>query len=70
METILSKITSRQSQIVVLYGQGKSYHEIAIALNISRHTVDTHLRRAKERSGCNSRVQMACKVAVAMEGRG
>ena len=67
METILSKITSRQSQIVVLYGQGKSYHEIALTLNISRHTVDTHLRRAKERSGCNSRVQMACKVAVAME---
>jgi RNA polymerase sigma factor (sigma-70 family) len=67
MESILSKITSRQSQIVVLYGQGKSYHEIALTLGISRHTVDTHLRRAKERTGCNSRVQMACKVAVAME---
>jgi RNA polymerase sigma factor (sigma-70 family) len=70
MENILSKITSRQSEIVVLYGQGKSYHEIAATLNISRHTVNQHLRRAKERTGCHSRVQMACKVAVAMEGRG
>jgi DNA-binding CsgD family transcriptional regulator len=69
-DNILEKITGRQTEIVILYGQGKSYSEIARALNISRHTVDSHLRRAKERAGCNSRVKMACDVAVAMTKRG
>jgi DNA-binding NarL/FixJ family response regulator len=70
MEDILSKITSRQSEIVVLYGQGKCYKEIARTLGISWYTVANHLRNARERTGCGSSVQVATKVAVAMERRG
>lgn len=59
---ILTKITPRQAEIVRLFGNGKSYLQIARELNISRHTVENHIRHARRRANCETTIQLAIKV--------
>lgn len=40
----MTALTNREKEILALFDQGKSYKEIADALQISRHTVRTHAR--------------------------
>lgn len=46
-----ARLTERQHQIVVLLGHGKPLKEIARILDISRETVNDHLRHARARFG-------------------
>lgn len=49
------RLTDRQRDCLRLVGQGLSSNEIAVALGISHHTVDLHLKRAIRATGAVSR---------------
>jgi len=50
LEDLLSHLTGRQKQIVeIIYLQGRTQERVAKMLGISRSSVQTHLRRAKDR---------------------
>lgn len=42
-------LSSRQAEVLRLYGDGLTYKEIATRLSTSAHTVIEHLRQARER---------------------
>jgi len=63
---ILTKVSKRQGQILALYAQGKTYVQIAQILEISRHTVDQHLRKVRSRAGCETTVQAAVRYISAL----
>jgi len=54
-------LTAREREIIRLAGQGLTQFQIARRLFISPHTVNQHLRNARERAGCNSTLQLAIK---------
>jgi DNA-binding CsgD family transcriptional regulator len=51
------RLSPRQREILSLCVRNLSQQEIARKLNISPHTVDTHLRNAYTRMGAQSRMQ-------------
>lgn len=65
-DSILTKISKRQGEILTLYAEGKSYAQIAQILKISRHTVDQHLRRVRNVAGCDTTVQAAVRYVTAL----
>lgn len=50
----LEELTDREMAVFQLLGQGKPPEEIADRLNLSRKTVETYRRRAKEKLGLDS----------------
>ncbi|MBI4502602.1 MAG: response regulator transcription factor [Gemmatimonadetes bacterium] len=52
-------LTRRELEIAELIGQGHSNKEIARVLELSLHTVKTHVRRIMEKLGLHSRVGIA-----------
>ncbi|MFJ8823108.1 response regulator transcription factor [Streptomyces sp. NPDC102467] len=52
-------ITPREKQVLSLLAEGLTYGSIARRLGISPHTVDTHLRRLREKTGAANRMQLA-----------
>lgn len=55
----LDDLTSREMEIARLVAIGKRDKEIAAALHISTHTVDTHLRHIRHKLGVSSRTEIA-----------
>ena len=53
----LSQLSKREEEVLELLAQGYLYKEISTELNISRHTVDTYLRRIYEKLHVHSRAQ-------------
>lgn len=54
---IVTPLSSRESVILEMLYRGDSYKEIADKLNLSIHTVHTHIRRTYEKLHVNSRSQ-------------
>lgn len=54
-----SALSTRESEVLTWVGQGKSNAEIAIIMGLSRHTVDTHLRRLFGKLGVTERISAA-----------
>jgi DNA-binding CsgD family transcriptional regulator len=54
----LTRLTAMQLKVAYKVAEGCSNREVAEALHISWHTVDTHLRGAFQRLGVNSRVEL------------
>ena len=52
-------LTARERQCLVWVAQGKSDTDIGVILGMSRHTVQTHVEKAKTKLGVASRVQAA-----------
>lgn len=52
-------LTDRERQVVAFLAQGHSNQQIAAALNISEHTVKTHLYKIYKKLGLKSRLQAA-----------
>ncbi|MEV4442386.1 helix-turn-helix transcriptional regulator [Streptomyces sp. NPDC049577] len=52
-------LTPREQQVLALLADGETYWAIARRLGISRHTVDTHLRRLRTKTGAANRTQLA-----------
>jgi DNA-binding NarL/FixJ family response regulator len=55
--TIPEKLSKRQKQLLVMLDRGMSNREIAVALDISEHTVKVHLWRLFRRLNVKSRSQ-------------
>lgn len=53
----LKKLSAREEEVLKLLSQGYLYKEISDNLNLSKHTVDTYLRRIYEKLHVNSRAQ-------------
>jgi len=53
----LSQLSKREEEVLELLAQGYLYKEISSELDISRHTVDTYLRRIYEKLHVHSRAQ-------------
>lgn len=56
-------LTPREAEIVRLVARGLSNKEIARVLEISHHTVSTHIRQIFCKLGMNRRVQLAICLA-------
>lgn len=56
-ENELSQLSQREEQVLDLLAQGYLYKEISEELGLSRHTVDTYLRRIYEKLHVHSRAQ-------------
>ncbi|MFI6149303.1 helix-turn-helix transcriptional regulator [Streptomyces sp. NPDC051109] len=52
-------LTPRERQVLVLLAGGETYCRIGRRLGISPHTVDTHLRRLRDKTGTANRTQLA-----------
>ena len=55
-------LSPREDEVARLICQGMSNKEIAAVLDISPHTVSTHLRRIYGKLGLRSRVQLATRL--------
>lgn len=54
---VLSQLTDREREVLVLIGQGRSNGEIAAALFIAEQTVKTHVGKVLAKVGARDRVQ-------------
>lgn len=55
------RLTPIETQIVQLVTEGLTNRQIGDQMSISRHTVDTHLRKIFDKLGVRSRVALASK---------
>ncbi|MGW1190178.1 response regulator transcription factor [Streptomyces sp. NPDC002559] len=51
-------LTPRERQVLTLLAGGETYWGIGRRLGISPHTVDTHLRRLRDKTGTANRTQL------------
>ncbi|MFF4103994.1 response regulator transcription factor [Streptomyces sp. NPDC001903] len=51
-------LTPRERQVLALLAGGETYYGIGRKLGISPHTVDTHLRRLRDKTGTVNRTQL------------
>ncbi|MEX0645496.1 MAG: LuxR C-terminal-related transcriptional regulator [Parvularculaceae bacterium] len=56
-------LSDREREVMGLVARGASNSEIAKRLQVSSHTVDTHIRRSFLKLGVNSRIEAAIKLA-------
>lgn len=56
-----ARLTAREHDVVRLVADGRSNHEIGVALGIGSKTVETHLSRIFERFGVSSRAELAAR---------
>jgi two-component system, NarL family, response regulator LiaR len=55
----MRKLSVRELQILQLLAEGKSNREIAVLLNLSPHTIKTHVSGIMSKFGVSDRVQVA-----------
>lgn len=51
-------LTQREREVLDLVAQGETYAVIARRLNLSLHTVDTYMRRLRQKTGAANRTQL------------
>jgi len=66
-EVDMSLLTDRETEVVTLLAQGKSQIIIARQLIISRHTVYSHVRNIREKTGTASAFEIAVSAAMQMK---
>lgn len=54
----MEKLTQKEKEIFALMAEGLSNIEIAKSLNISIHTVKSHLLNIYEKTGIHNRIQL------------
>jgi DNA-binding CsgD family transcriptional regulator len=59
-------LSRREREILAQLPGGATYHAIARSLGLSRHTVDTYVRRIRDKTGAANRTEM---VVLALELR-
>lgn len=55
---ILPTFSRREREILTQLPDGATYDAIARRLGLSRHTVDTYIRRLREKTGAANRTQL------------
>ena len=68
-ENELSQLSKREEEVLVLLAQGYLYKEISAELDLSRHTVDTYLRRIYEKLHVHSRAQATARYTELKRGK-
>lgn len=63
----MTVLTEREREVVALLAQGKSQIVVARQLIISRHTVYSHVRNIKEKTGASSAFELAVSAAMQMK---
>lgn len=58
-ESVLARLSPAERPVAILVAKGRSNREIAGELFLSRHTVDSHLRKIFAKLGINSRTLLA-----------
>jgi len=60
----MAQLTIREREVVRMLAQGHRQTEIAMALQISARTVETHVKNARMKTGAASAFALAVRVAV------
>jgi len=60
---IMAQLTTREREVVSLLMQGKRRGEIAAEMCVQRGTVKAYLRRARDKAGARTTVELVAKVA-------
>ena len=60
----MSKLTTREREVVRLLGLGKRQTEIAKLLTVSPRTVEAHVRNARGKTGATSAFDLAVRAAM------
>jgi len=60
---IMAQLTQREREVVSLLMQGKRRGEIAAEMCVQRGTVKAYLRRARDKAGARTTVELVAKVA-------
>jgi DNA-binding NarL/FixJ family response regulator len=63
----LPEISSQQGTVLTLLQQGKTVKEIAYHLRLGEATVRTHIKRLKDKLGCNDLLNLRMKDISKME---
>jgi DNA-binding CsgD family transcriptional regulator len=53
-----AQLSRRERQVLVYMADGLTYDAIAQRMQLSRHTVDTYIRRIRAKTGARSRMQL------------
>lgn len=61
----MSRLTSREREVVELLGRGMRPAQIAERLCVSHSTVKTHVLHVREKTGAGSTLELACQAARA-----
>lgn len=64
----LERLTEREKQIALLVSRGKLNKQIASVLQISAHTVSTHLRNMFFKLGVHTRAELVFRCAESLRG--
>ncbi len=59
----MAQLTQREREVVSLLMQGKRRGEIAAEMCVQRGTVKAYLRRARDKAGARTTVELVAKVA-------
>jgi DNA-binding CsgD family transcriptional regulator len=57
----VERLSAREAQILCLLAQGHSAPAVAEQLQLSRHTVNTHLRNSYSKLGVHNRLQAVAR---------
>ena len=60
---IMAQLTQREREVVSLLMQGKRRGEIAAEMCVQRGTEKAYLRRARDKAGARTTVELVAKVA-------
>jgi DNA-binding CsgD family transcriptional regulator len=64
-----TSFSPREREVLTRLCAGETYHQIAQGLEVSPHTVDTYIRRLKNKTGAASRAELAAlAVGLGMHG--
>ena len=58
------QLTSREAEVVKLVGQGLPYKLIACQLNVSDHTVNTHVKNMFAKVGVTNKMELVGRMMV------
>ncbi len=56
----LPPLSRREREVLALLARGETYGTIARHMGLSPHTVDTYLRRLRDKTGATNRTQLVC----------
>ncbi|MFG1924603.1 ATP-binding protein [Cryptosporangium sp. NPDC048952] len=68
-ESVLNQLSRAERRVALLVADGLTNHQVAQQLHLSRHTVDSHLRKIFAKWNIQSRVALANMVATQNHGK-
>jgi DNA-binding CsgD family transcriptional regulator len=66
--TLTDRLSDRERQVLAHYAQGFTYFQIGRRLGITRHTVDTYVRRVRAKTGVTTGAGLV-RLGLGLTGR-